>query len=90
MTTKEYNRILRECHQSTGHGGRDKMLYNLKSRYLIPTSVVLEFLKLCPLVTEEDVDQFVKQQHNDNTSTSEDLPAIELINNNALTLEDPA
>ncbi|KAF2905032.1 hypothetical protein ILUMI_01144 [Ignelater luminosus] len=39
------------------------------------------------LVTEEDLDQFVKQQHN-NTSTSEDLPAAELIKNNVSTSEE--
>ncbi|KAF2882950.1 hypothetical protein ILUMI_23221, partial [Ignelater luminosus] len=78
---KKYKHILRESHQTTGHGGRNKMLYNLKSRYLISTSVI---------VTEEDLDQFVKQQHNDTSATSENLPAIELINNNASTSEDPA
>ncbi|KAF2889933.1 hypothetical protein ILUMI_16240 [Ignelater luminosus] len=38
----------------------------------------------------QDLDRFVKQQHNDNTSTSEDLPAAALINNNASTSEEPA
>lgn len=47
VPTENFYHILRETHQSTGHGGRDKMLYNLKSKCLIPTSVVLEFLKLC-------------------------------------------
>ncbi|KAF2904823.1 hypothetical protein ILUMI_01350 [Ignelater luminosus] len=36
----------------------------------------------------QDLDQFVKQQHSDNTSTAEDLPAAELINNNVSTSED--
>jgi len=47
VPTENFYHILRETHQSTGHGGRDKMLYSLKSKYLIPTLVVLEFLKLC-------------------------------------------
>lgn len=47
VPTDNFYHILMEIHQSTGHGGRDKMLYSLKSKYLIPTSVVLEFLKLC-------------------------------------------
>ncbi|KAF2892131.1 hypothetical protein ILUMI_14043 [Ignelater luminosus] len=49
VPTEEFYHILRESHQSTGHGGRDKMVCNLKSRYLIPTSVVLEFFKLCTI-----------------------------------------
>ncbi|XP_071053619.1 KRAB-A domain-containing protein 2-like [Onthophagus taurus] len=47
VPTEEFYHILRDTHQLTGHGGRDKMLYSLKSKYFIPTSVVLEFLKLC-------------------------------------------
>ncbi|XP_014487986.1 PREDICTED: KRAB-A domain-containing protein 2-like [Dinoponera quadriceps] len=47
VPTENFYHILRKTHQSTDHGGRDKMLYSLKSKYLIPTSVVLEFLKLC-------------------------------------------
>ncbi|GFU54123.1 SCAN domain-containing protein 3 [Trichonephila clavipes] len=47
VPAENFYHILRETHESTGHGGRDKMLYSLKSQYLIPTSVVLEFLKLC-------------------------------------------
>ncbi|XP_023243366.1 KRAB-A domain-containing protein 2-like [Centruroides sculpturatus] len=43
----KFYHILRETHQSTGHGDRDKMLYSLKLQYFIPTSVILEFLKLC-------------------------------------------
>ncbi|XP_067129147.1 SCAN domain-containing protein 3-like [Centruroides vittatus] len=32
VPAEEFYHILRETHQSTGHGGRDKMLYSLKSR----------------------------------------------------------
>ncbi|KAF2893760.1 hypothetical protein ILUMI_12415 [Ignelater luminosus] len=97
--TEALDHILLKSHQSTGHGGRDKMLYNLKSP---PQKAIV----VCPVVssdfnhrgqvdlvdltlfTEKDLDQFVKQQHNGNASTSEDLPAAELINNNVSTLED--
>ncbi|CAG4995270.1 unnamed protein product [Parnassius apollo] len=67
-------------HQATGYGGRDKMLYNLKSRYLNPTSVVLEFLKLCThnVLATESIDnnatpseeQLTIEPNEDNTSTS--------------------
>lgn len=43
VPTENLYHLLRETHQSSGHGGRDKMLFSLKSKYLIPTSVVLEF-----------------------------------------------
>lgn len=43
----EFYHILRETHQSTGHGGRIKMICHLKKKYYIPSSVVIEFLKQC-------------------------------------------
>ncbi|GIY14084.1 KRAB-A domain-containing protein 2 [Caerostris darwini] len=47
VPTETFYLIFRETHRSTDYGGRYKMMYSLKSKYLIPTSVVLEFLKLC-------------------------------------------
>ncbi|XP_065572647.1 uncharacterized protein LOC136035002 isoform X2 [Artemia franciscana] len=46
-SSEEFHRILCEFHQSTGHGGRDKLLHSLKSKYFIPFLVIGEFLKLC-------------------------------------------
>lgn len=39
VPTENFYHILREIHQSIGHGGRDKMLYSLKTKYLIPTNL---------------------------------------------------
>lgn len=36
VKTQNFYRILRKTHQLTGHGGRDEMLYSLKSKYIIP------------------------------------------------------
>lgn len=47
VPTENFYHILRETHQAAGHRGRDKMLASLRLKYQIPTSVVLEFLKLC-------------------------------------------
>lgn len=44
---EKYFDILRDCHRNTGHGGRDKMLYQLKSKYNIPRSAVEIFVSLC-------------------------------------------
>lgn len=47
LPSEEYYDTLLGIHKSTGHGGRDKMLHTLKSKYFIPTPVVVSFAKLC-------------------------------------------
>jgi len=75
VPTEDFFRILRETHQSTGHGGRDKMLHSLKLKYLIPTSVVLEFLKICTICQSRKgivLNQTLKHQKNCNTAVSKE------------------
>lgn len=43
----EYYDILTEFHKSTGHGGRDKMIFGLRKKYSIPRPIVEIFVKLC-------------------------------------------
>ncbi|KAF2886008.1 hypothetical protein ILUMI_20164 [Ignelater luminosus] len=81
VPTEEFYHILRKTHQSAGHGGTAKMLEIRIFNPHFGCTGVFE-------TVHEDLDQFVKQQHNDNTSTSEDLPAAGLINNNPSTSED--
>jgi hypothetical protein len=47
VAAEDYYRVLMKCHESTGHGGQDKMLFSLKSKYFIPTQAVITFIKLC-------------------------------------------
>lgn len=44
---EDYFDILMEFHVSTGHGGRDKILAQLRNQYNIPRSAVEMFIPLC-------------------------------------------
>lgn len=45
---EEYFRVLKETHISCGHGGRDKMLHAIKSKFYIPKKAIEIFIALCP------------------------------------------
>lgn len=47
VAMEDYFDILLECHVGTGHGGRDKMLSQLKTQYNIPRIAVEMFIPLC-------------------------------------------
>lgn len=47
IPTENYFDVLLECHRSTGHGGRDKMLFALKNKYNIFRAAVAIFISLC-------------------------------------------
>ena len=46
---EEYFEILLEIHRSTGHGGRDRMLFALKNRFYITVHAINIFLNLCKI-----------------------------------------
>lgn len=48
-STDMYYDILLQAHISTGHGGRDKLIYNLKQQYVIPVPIMILFLNLCKI-----------------------------------------
>ncbi|CAG4965256.1 unnamed protein product [Colias eurytheme] len=48
ISTSEYFATLQEIHNACGHGGRDKMIHAIKSRYYIPRKAIEIFLDLCP------------------------------------------
>lgn len=45
---EEYFEVLMEAHKSCGHGGRDKILNLIKSRFYIPKKAVEIFVSHCP------------------------------------------
>lgn len=45
---EQYFDILSEVHKSCGHGGRDKILNLIKTRFYIPKKAVEIFVSLCP------------------------------------------
>ncbi|XP_031765591.2 KRAB-A domain-containing protein 2-like [Galleria mellonella] len=49
VASEDYYDILSTIHESTKHGGRDKMISAMKSKYLIPVPVVRAFIKCCTL-----------------------------------------
>ncbi|CAB3234185.1 unnamed protein product [Arctia plantaginis] len=46
---EQYFDLLSEIHLSCGHGGRDKMLQDIKSKFYIPKKAVEIFVQLCPV-----------------------------------------
>ncbi|KAJ2946679.1 hypothetical protein O0L34_g12738 [Tuta absoluta] len=44
----EYFSVLKETHESCGHGGRDKMVKILKPKFYIPKKAIEIYLELCP------------------------------------------
>lgn len=44
---EEFYDKIDENHKATGHGGRDKMLHNLRKKYNIPRAAVEMYAKLC-------------------------------------------
>lgn len=46
---EHYYDLLSEIHLSSGHGGRDKMLQDIKSKFYIPKKAVEIFVQLCPV-----------------------------------------
>ncbi|XP_049702878.2 KRAB-A domain-containing protein 2-like [Helicoverpa armigera] len=48
IARNEYFDTLEDIHKACGHGGRDKMLHAIKSKYYIPRKAIEIFLALCP------------------------------------------
>ncbi|CAF4872984.1 unnamed protein product [Pieris macdunnoughi] len=48
VAREDYFDILLSAHKSCGHGGRDKIVYSLKSKFYIPVRAIQLFLALCP------------------------------------------
>ncbi|RVE42516.1 hypothetical protein evm_012838 [Chilo suppressalis] len=48
LPREQYFDVLAEIHKSSGHGGRDKILYEIKNKYYIPKKAVEIFVSLCP------------------------------------------
>lgn len=44
---EKYFDILTEVHKAVGHGGREKIMYNIKSKMYIPKKAIELFVKLC-------------------------------------------
>ncbi|KAF2893596.1 hypothetical protein ILUMI_12578 [Ignelater luminosus] len=59
---------------------------NILENVMLPS--IRELFPENDFIYQQDTCPFIKQQHNNNTSTSEDLPAAAVINNNASTSED--
>lgn len=49
LPREQYFDVLMDIHKSCGHGGRDKILYNIKNKYYIPKKAVELFASLCPI-----------------------------------------
>lgn len=49
LPREQYFDVLSDIHKSCGHGGRDKILYDIKKRYYIPKKAVEIFVSLCPI-----------------------------------------
>ncbi|XP_073966897.1 SCAN domain-containing protein 3-like [Choristoneura fumiferana] len=47
VATEEYFDILTEIHKTTGHGGRDKIMYSIKDKLYIPKKAIEMFIKFC-------------------------------------------
>lgn len=47
IAVEDFFEILQQVHKNTGHGGRIKMMENIKLKYYIPRSAVEIFVKLC-------------------------------------------
>lgn len=47
IAVEDFFDVLLQVHKNTEHGGRVKMMDNLKSKYYIPRSAVETFVKLC-------------------------------------------
>ena len=50
---EEYYDILLDIHRQSGHGGRDKIQYQLKDRFIIVRKAIDLFLSLCPICESE-------------------------------------
>ncbi|XP_038208003.1 KRAB-A domain-containing protein 2-like [Zerene cesonia] len=48
LPREQYFDVLSDIHTSCGHGGRDKILFNIKNKYYIPKKAVEIFVSLCP------------------------------------------
>ncbi|CAH3986430.1 unnamed protein product [Pieris brassicae] len=48
VAREDYFDILLSAHNSCGHGGRDKIVYSLKSKLYIPIRAIQLFVALCP------------------------------------------
>nr|XP_049705316.1 SCAN domain-containing protein 3-like [Helicoverpa armigera] len=48
LPREQYYDFLTEIHRSSEHGGRDKMLHCIKTKYYIPKRAVELFVSLCP------------------------------------------
>nr|XP_022909519.1 uncharacterized protein LOC111420713 [Onthophagus taurus] len=49
IPVEEYFDRLLQCHRATGHGGRYKMLFELKNKFYIPRPAVEMFVSLCKM-----------------------------------------
>nr|XP_022905082.1 KRAB-A domain-containing protein 2-like [Onthophagus taurus] len=49
IPVEEYFDRLIQCHRATGHGGRDKMLFELKNKFYISRPAVEMFVSLCKM-----------------------------------------
>ncbi|XP_047540343.1 KRAB-A domain-containing protein 2-like [Vanessa atalanta] len=49
LPREQYFDVLSDIHESCGHGGRDKILFEIKNKYYIPRKAVEIFVSLCPI-----------------------------------------
>ncbi|XP_046973556.1 KRAB-A domain-containing protein 2-like [Vanessa cardui] len=48
LPREQYFDVLSEVHESCGHGGRDKILHEIRNRFYIPRKAVEIFVSICP------------------------------------------
>lgn len=55
IAIEDYYEILLEAHVETGHGSRDRVIYNINNKYLIPKPACAIFVSLCKVCSRKKV-----------------------------------
>lgn len=53
LPVEDYFSKLWDAHRNCGHGGRDKVLYEIKNRFYVPKPIVEIFVSLCKICQEK-------------------------------------